>query len=389
MTLNIDTEREPGTEASGASEGPVPLLHQDNGISIKSSPSGFTAAGAKRKLRLEIAIQMIVDKCGYNNTGFLTITFPENLQDWDIAQQRFNSFATNVLSAYASHWALVVQQQQRGAIHYHLVVGLEKDIRTGTNIKVIKDRSLPKWLRYGKDNVNANLREYWTDICARARGDKEFAGRENSGYGIGRIELMPLEKEPIAVARYLANYLKIDAYVPDAWKKKKKIRFSKTISCRLSSRFSANTFGHYLWRRKLEVVAAGFGMRSTDELADYFGERWFWVLREAISTLPLNLDKGMWKAGKAEWNFAETVMPYMEWRYGQKDLDDDRWKAHRQALGQVWEKLEESLTEQTEEYLAKKVEAFELKGERQMLLVLMKPRIVPTVPIRLPELDPF
>lgn len=280
-----------------AAKRPAALLHHKDTNAISSPQPGFSALQARRKCRLESAVAWIVQKYGYERTGFLTITFPDNLVDWEQAQRRFASFEINVLSKYAKDWVLVVQCQQRGALHYHLVVGLERDIRTGTNLAAIKDRKLPRWLRYGKQNVSENLRGYWESICQAAAGRVRVNGQfkqVRKGYQLGRVELLPLIKEPLAVARYIAAYLKPGSDMPKEYKGKRKLRFSRGISRWLSPNFQINTFGSWLWRHKLETVARDFGLENYEDLGTCFGPRWFDLLRDTVRLCPLPITKEEW-----------------------------------------------------------------------------------------------
>lgn len=305
------------------------------------SDKGYSPYGARRKLRLSMGIEWIVARHGYERCGLLTITFGENLTDWAEAERRFSSFEKNVLSLHCNDWAMVVQQQKRGAIHYHLVVGLTKDIRTGTDIATIKDRSLPRFVRYGKGVVNENLRQYWKDICFRARGDGEWKG---GGYGIGRIELLPFIKSPAAVAGYLASYLKVEAYCPPEYRRKKKVRFSRTITRWLRSNFQANTYGSYIWRKKLSLVAQDFGCSNLEELTGLFGPRWFYTLRECVRSCPLSIDRGFWERGLAERIFQRGGREgwLEEMRQGLED-GESKWLDYRAAKARAWGVLEEEL----------------------------------------------
>jgi hypothetical protein len=312
----------------------------------------------------------MVEQWGIERLGMLTITFKENLVDWDEAERRFHSFEKNVLSQYCTDWAAVVQVQKRGAIHYHLLTALREDIKTGTNLEVIKNRDLPAYLRYGANVVSPNLRRYWNEICARARGDKEWKG---GGYGIGRIELLPIYTCAEQAANYLTNYLAIDAEIEARYKKKKKLRFSRTITAWLGSSFQRNTFGAFVWRKKLEVVASEFNLGDYGDLADYFGPNWFWILRDAVRSCPLCLDKNEWQQGRGQRLFerwsVETYDGQMEAaRRGQCGVE---WREYREALTEAWRRFQEFLREYGVEPPQLKADADPWKAPKEWQLQLL------------------
>lgn len=348
------------------------LLHHKDTNGISSSSPGFSALQARRKCRLESAVAWIVQKFGYECTGFLTITFPDNVVDWDEAQRRFHSFEINVLSQYAKEWVLVVQCQQRGALHYHLVVGLERDIRTGTNLSAIKDRKLPRWLRYSKSNVSENLRGYWESICQAAAGRVRVDGQfkqVRKGYQLGRVELLPLIKEPLAVARYIAAYLKPGSDMPKEYKGKRKLRFSRGISCWLSANFQINTFGSYLWRKKLETVALDFGLERYEDLGEVFGPRWFDVLRDCVRLCPLKIEKEDWQKNIGDRLFKWRLETF--WIEAQRDKDKAEWREYTSAKRRAVERWEENLRE-VEKCGVCAPDYFQPPVEWQMQLPLMK-----------------
>lgn len=296
---------------------------------------------AKRCKRLELAVNAIVARHGYDCVGFHTLTFKENLTDWKEAEKRFASYEKNVLSQYCQDWVLVVQVQERGAIHYHMVLGLAQDIRTGTDIKTIKNRALPRWMRYSRKVVNPNLRNLWRNLCARARGDGAWEG---GGYKFGRVELMPFEKPPEAVARYMATYLKPGADMPGEYRKKKKLRFSKSVLLMVGPNFQRNTFGSYVWRKKLELTAREFGMYDYNDLADYFGPRWFHHLRDAIRLCPFEANRADWDRGLAEKVWRKIGVDVWDLTNQERLARGDQalldWQA---AKAKAWERLQDDL----------------------------------------------
>ncbi len=71
-------------------------------------------------------IQDILNANLDNNSYFVTLTFAENLQDYEKANARFNYYIR--IKNKDIKYLVVKEHQQRGAIHFHLIVfDIEKD----------------------------------------------------------------------------------------------------------------------------------------------------------------------------------------------------------------------------------------------------------------------
>ena len=62
---------------------------------------------------------------------FLTLTFADNVTNIREASRRFNSLRKHVLSARYKSYIRVIERTKKGRIHFHLLVALFEDIRTG------------------------------------------------------------------------------------------------------------------------------------------------------------------------------------------------------------------------------------------------------------------
>jgi len=65
-------------------------------------------------------IQEVLEANLDNNSYFLTLTFAENMQDYDKANNRFNYWVR--VKNNGVKYLVVKELQQRGAIHYHMIV---------------------------------------------------------------------------------------------------------------------------------------------------------------------------------------------------------------------------------------------------------------------------
>jgi hypothetical protein len=90
----------------------------------------------------------LADKWGLEHRGLLTITTPDNCTDKAAAEKRFNSFNTHFLRLRHNRVIVVAERQKRGEWHFHCVVVLEFDARTGFNFDEVVDKSLASNIRY-------------------------------------------------------------------------------------------------------------------------------------------------------------------------------------------------------------------------------------------------
>src|SRR5665213_895798 len=98
--------------------------------------------GSHRRMAhvLSVEIQGLANEFGINQLGFLTLTFADRFGRRDLreAQRRFNSLNTGVLRSRYSRVIGVWERSDAGHIHFHLVVVLASDIRSGFDFKGVK-----------------------------------------------------------------------------------------------------------------------------------------------------------------------------------------------------------------------------------------------------------
>ena len=98
---------------------------------IVEKPLGSRTAIARKAETLRRNLQDLINRVSIERIGFMTLTFIRNVRSRKLAEKRFHSFATHVLSQLVDEHIAVPERQERGAIHYHLAVAFPFDIRTG------------------------------------------------------------------------------------------------------------------------------------------------------------------------------------------------------------------------------------------------------------------
>ncbi|MBV2336397.1 rolling circle replication-associated protein, partial [Escherichia coli] len=175
----------------------LPCLFRNNSIEISSktppeplSPLAFELSTNLKKSASALAwnVQYFVDTYGLSNVGFLTLTFRDHVTDPKEAQRRFNSLKTNILAKRYRAYIRVMEPMKSGRIHYHLLVALHSDIRTGFDF--------PAVYRQDYSSANKAIRSEWS-----------FWRKTAPKYGFGRTELMPVRSNSEGIGRYVGKYI--------------------------------------------------------------------------------------------------------------------------------------------------------------------------------------
>ena len=255
--------------------GSLPCLNSNisTEISINSSSQPLLS---KQILKSSNALNWNVfhfaEKHGLENIGFLTLTFKDHVLCPSEAQKRLNSLITHVIKPRYEDYIGVMERQKSGRIHYHLLVNVGFDIRTGVDFNMM----------IGGDYSSASkdLRKEWN-----------FWRKTAPKYRFGRTELMPIKSTSEAIGKYVGKYIAKHMCVRDERDKNARlVRYSR--GARVSTtRFQFLTEGSAEWRRKLSIfahiVASRHGCEPTMEnLSKCLGPRWAFNNRDFILSLP-------------------------------------------------------------------------------------------------------
>jgi hypothetical protein len=237
-------------------------------------PKGLSGPHKKVAAALAWNVGHLCQKYGTERVGFLTLTFADHVLDVREASRRFNSLASNVLKARYGHFIRVLERQKSGRIHYHLLVVLPDDIRTGADFDAFAAK------RY--TSANNHLRREWA-----------FWRKTACFYGFGRTELMPIRSDAAAMGQYVGKY--IGKHIGQREERDKGARLvSYSGDARMAtSKHSAVTIRPDQWRAKVltfsRMVSSwkpGARIQSMDDLSFHLGKRWAYQWRNFILDLP-------------------------------------------------------------------------------------------------------
>ncbi len=267
-SLRSRVTREDGRGAS------LPCLFSNN--SNKEGSSSLSTQARKAASALAWNVQAMAEKWGLERLGFLTLTFADHVIEGREAQRRFNSLSTRVLRVRYPAFIRVLERQKSGRIHYHLLVVMDEDIRSGFDFDGVA--------RHDYRSASSRLRAEWT-----------FWRRTAKEYGFGRTELLPVKSTSEGIARYVGKYIsKHLGARQEADKGLRLVEYSQGARM-ASTRFQFATKGAASWRRKLKLFASivckarSYPVPSMRALSELLGPRWAYAWREFILSLPDSL----------------------------------------------------------------------------------------------------
>ena len=212
---------------------------------------------------------------GIENCGFLTLTFPDSVQDHKEAYRRFDNMNRRYLRTFYGEWINAKERMPiSGAWHYHLVVQCKGDIRTGFDWEVFKS-----WLEEFSQGKRRRLRTGNPLLRTLWEMNREALPR----YGFGRASLCPLRSTSEAVGKYIGKYISKQA--GHRAEEDKGVRFTSYSKGFTASvpRFSWNTEGAKQWRRNLALFAIHACCCSThEEFLERAPRRWAYRFRKDI-----------------------------------------------------------------------------------------------------------
>jgi len=245
-----------------------------------------------------------IESKSINHVAFLTLTFRENITDAKEAYARFRSFNSNFLSTHPvyGNWVSVKEHQARGAWHFHMIIQLNEDIRTGFDFD-----QFDEWLkgprRKGTFPTGNNiLRSLWAEL-----------NEVLPGYGFGKIfTLEPIKSNAEAVSRYVGKYVsKQIGQRSESDKGVRLINYSKGW-LKNSVNLAWYNDNSKLWREKVALFARLNGCQEMYQLSEKLGSDWAYRYTQEIVELPWVPKRHLDLAFGPEEIYENKMIPEME-----------------------------------------------------------------------------
>lgn len=270
----------PSTAFPEAGAGALPCLSSNNSIGTPEPKtckpaSDLTPQQKKSACALAWNVQAMASRWGLERLGFLTLTFAEHILDPKESQRRLNSLSSNVLrERYPAGFIRVYERQKSGRIHYHLLVVLDQDVRTGVDFE--------RFAQGDYRTASAYLRAEWA-----------FWRKTAKAYGFGRTELMPVRSTEEGIGRYVGKYIgKHHATRKEEDKGVRLVEYSRGGRI-ATTRFGWSSENAAHWRAKVRLFAQiqqarlGIEINELSDLTPALGPRWAYHYRDFIYSLPV------------------------------------------------------------------------------------------------------
>jgi hypothetical protein len=246
----------------------LPCLNSNNsiGATLEDALHRLSAGHRKTAFALTANVQRLSDKYGIERIGVFTPTFADHVTCPKEAGRRYNSLNVNVLSKRYAETIAVLERMKSGRIHFHLLVVLPVDIRTGCNFKAIETGDY--------SSANEFLRAEW-----------KFWRETAKRYGFGRTELLPVKSTEEAIAKYVGKYIaKHIGQRENRDKGVRLVRYSRGAKA-YGTRFSFGSLRGRLWRWQLAEFARLNGGVDEAAVRGRVGESWGYHQRARIMSI--------------------------------------------------------------------------------------------------------
>jgi hypothetical protein len=257
--------------------GALPCLNSNISTETNSDPltglAKLSTQHRKSAFILKESVHKLSEQFGIDYLGFLTLTFAQHITCPKEAQRRLNSLITHVIKPRYAEYLGVMERQKSGRIHYHFLVVLPVDIRTGFDFDAIKNHDYT--------SAGPDLRKEWSFWRTTAKK-----------FGFGRTELLPVKSNIEAMAKYVGKY--IAKHVEARQEQDKGVRLVRysTGARAGTTRFQFHSEGSMEWRRKIKTFAqmiesaTGHQCRDLAGITRAMGPRWAYKHRDFILSLP-------------------------------------------------------------------------------------------------------
>lgn len=263
----------------GVDSGTLPCLYSNNSIqppkhtppesalsTVQNLCNLLTPYHRRQAHTLFSNVERLITKVApsVDHVAFMTLTFPDNVEDPEEAYSRFRSMNSNFLSSWeVLDWVCVKERQKRGAWHYHLIAVFKEDVRTGVDFEQLAEGNY--------SSASPYLRRIWKEL-------REALPK----YGFGRSEVLPVKTNAEAMARYVGKY--VSKHIDSRAEEDKGVRlisYSKGWE-RNSVNFAWHTENSQEWRRKLALFASYVGCDDIYQVSDKLGPCWAYRYAETI-----------------------------------------------------------------------------------------------------------
>lgn len=259
---------EGGEDAAGGRVSLLPCLNINNSTEpmLVDGVNRLSSGHRKTAYALKENVQRLANKYGIERVGFLTLTFADHVTCAKEASRRYNSLNTHVISQRYEETIAVLERMKSGRIHFHLLVVMGGDIRTGFDFEAAE-------------------KGVYSSAGQKLRAEWAFWRKTAKLYGFGRTEMLPVKSTGEAIAKYVGKY--IAKHIGQRESRDKGVRLVRYSrgACYTATRFQFQSQRSRLWRHQVALFAKKHGCQDEVALAEKFGARWAWNKRAEIMAI--------------------------------------------------------------------------------------------------------
>jgi hypothetical protein len=257
---------------------------------------------------VEQNVVKFIGDVGIERVGLLTLTFKRKVYSIDEASRHFNSINSRVLKEFFGRWIKVIDPHHDGAWHFHLLVEVSRDIRTGFNFEAFK-ASEDEFKRKGKCDSYYRLLRAATSPGHALPGMWKELRKRLARYKFGRFELVPIRTNPEAISKYLSKFLSqgVTAKRPNG-KGIRLVAYSKSVDRAVRMGFAWASSGAREWRKKLAMAGTHLNCQDIDDFGRVAGPGWAYRLGGLIAALVPD-DTTQWLITRKYYQMGEIFAP--------------------------------------------------------------------------------
>ena len=244
---------------------------------------GMSRSELKTAYVLEQNIAKMFRDYPIERVAFMTITFPKKVVTPKEASRRFNSFRTHFLRDFAEVYIKVTEPHKDKRPHYHLLIVLPSDIRTGFDWDAFEGAKL-EYVKNGKSPLFRGLTRTYSQSAPKfLRRFWSLFRHAAKAHKLGRTEVLPIKSEAEAAVRYVGKYIeKGSVHRTGAWKGVRLVSCSRSLERAANCRFSWAESGKQ-WRTYVAGVASALDIEDLSQFAERFGAKWAYKVLQCSS----------------------------------------------------------------------------------------------------------
>jgi len=258
----------------------------------KPAITGMQTNHHKSALAMELACEKLIGMCcdgtldhdAFMHTAVMTLTFTQAEYSWKAAKQELQKLLKTLQRRYGDdfRYVWVQERHQSGGIHFHVLLTLPFDCRTGSDIHTL--------LRWKEIEENAfacdRIKDCLPFLNDSLRDELIELRKILPRYGIGRFDILPILTDSESVIAYLKKGIRRHLSVRHVEDKGARLwGCSKNVHVCATQEFSLYTPFTTKLRKRIAAWGKSHHLNDIDEARHKVGPHWFFIFRNDYERL--------------------------------------------------------------------------------------------------------